>query len=369
MSKERTSKYLLLKGNLAELVIDDARLGAINVSSEEVGTIISCDASEDIIGYESDTSQKWKNGDEIWAEMSPKRQSKHNLSISVSNGNIEAVKSIIAKYPELLTEKPFIEQSFLLIAIENGHSEVAKYFIKTLPPCALDKIINYKDNGKNILHLAAISGLTEIGNLLLDIKPNLIEGIENSNDFTVLHIAASHGNILFVNEMMDKFPNMIHISSKVRGLTAFHLAAINNHVELIKMMMNKTSGDVNVLSNEGKNAFIYASEYKNLELAEMLSEKGSYMQDMMKVIFSNICIIFSQQGLDTRQGLVNIIYEYITYIKINPIPNQPLMMNSNSVCEEIPYIHYTEENSIDWLKVIEGSWVEEQVSSLGCMLL
>ena len=114
-----------------------------------------------------------------------------DLYSAVAEGDLVAVKEILAENPEMLNLKNENEFTPINLACESGQAGVVDYLLKQ----GADPYIGDRENSMP-LHLAAISGSIESIDLLLDHGVDI--NIVDENDMTPLLINLSKASYTFV---------------------------------------------------------------------------------------------------------------------------------------------------------------------------
>ncbi|XP_045619133.1 serine/threonine-protein phosphatase 6 regulatory ankyrin repeat subunit B [Procambarus clarkii] len=114
------------------------------------------------------------------------------------------------------------------IAAQAGHLEILQLLIGKLPP------IEAENNGRHLVHWAAIGGYVPVLNYLQTKKYNL--KVTTGKEETALHLAADHGNLEAVQWLVKQGINFNLRDNK--GFTAEDFARKEHHREVYSFLRN-----------------------------------------------------------------------------------------------------------------------------------
>lgn len=225
---------------------------------------------------------------------------------AVQEGNLEKVKELLEKDPELVNAQGENLWTPLFYAAGYGHIDIVKELISNGA-----KVNMQSTAGWSPLHFAAIRGHKEVVETL--IVKNAHINIKNKMGQTPLHwalwdsqfeicdlllnkgaeitakdnygktpiqTAVEMGYLKIVMRML-KHENAVNDRNMHTGKTLLHIAAINGYKDIAEILINKNI-DVNVKDNSGKSPLYYAAKYCHKETAELLIERGANEKDMKK---------------------------------------------------------------------------------------
>ena len=172
--------------------------------------------------------------------------------------------SIILSRTDRINEPDSWGYTPLVLAIENGHAEIAKMLLKKLPNIDFDQIDN---RGNILLHYAAREGLLEIVEWLWPRTSNA-----NKPDCfgtTPLMLAIIHGRVAVAMTLLEKVPNINFNQSDDEGFTLLLHAVRCDLLEIVKTILTKTDR-INEPNSHGITPLTLAFRHKHIKIAETL---------------------------------------------------------------------------------------------------
>src|SRR5205085_8124971 len=122
------------------------------------------------------------------------------IHLACGEGQIDAVKLLITKQPELLDQPDSNHQTPLLWAASRGHADIVRYLIETganlnSQSHLNDNTVDKESNGYSPLHWACKNGHVKVADILIDNNAQL--DIQTSNDAhqQALHTACQYGQL------------------------------------------------------------------------------------------------------------------------------------------------------------------------------
>jgi len=188
-----------------------------------------------------------------------------DLYSAVAEGDLVAVKEILAENPEMLNLKNENEFTPINLACESGQAGVVDYLLKQ----GADPYIGDRENSMP-LHLAAISGSIESIDLLLDHGVDI--NIVDENDMTPLLFAFSRAQRDAATHLIDKGAD-INLQSVV-GWTPIHLSIAIRSYDIATRLI-EMGAKVNVSLETGATPLHSAVSFGNVEIAKLLLEQGA----------------------------------------------------------------------------------------------
>ncbi len=175
----------------------------------------------------------------------------HALFTAVSDGDLEAVKLLIAKGENVnAKDKNYNGITALFVAVEHGNSEIVKALLNA------GAKVNARDNEKRTpLMMLDEDATAEFVNLLLrqGAKPRAVDKEGN----TVLHGVAAYGNAEVVRILIDAGADID--AQNEEGATALMSAAEAGNLEAVKTLL-EAGADANLKNKEGESALDSTSE-------------------------------------------------------------------------------------------------------------
>lgn len=190
----------------------------------------------------------------------------------------------------------------LLVAIQNGHFNLAKHLINA---GADINVINTK--GDNVLHQIAKKNNPLFHELLNKVNPQLINAKNNDGE-TPIFFAAQNNNVIAIKNLIQHKTEYQHITT-IHGLTPLHYASLFDATEVIKEFeklgvslthctprgnnnahIAAGKGNINTVryllqtkpelfemyNNTGENVFSHAALQDQLEITKLLLQEKHY---------------------------------------------------------------------------------------------
>ncbi|XP_062595975.1 serine/threonine-protein phosphatase 6 regulatory ankyrin repeat subunit C-like [Saccostrea cucullata] len=182
------------------------------------------------------------------------------------NGNLEMCKYLVNTYPHLLDVKDNNGGNALHDAAWGGNIDLLNFLLEK----GFD-VKTKRNDGKTVLHLCCMRGKLEMCKYLVNTYPHLLDFKDNNGE-NALHDAAWAGNIDLLNFLLEKG---FDIKSKRNdGKTVLHLCCMNGKLEMCKYLVNTYPHLLDVKDNNGENALHDAASGGNIDLLNILLEKG-----------------------------------------------------------------------------------------------
>jgi len=220
-----------------------------------------------------------------------------DIHTASSKGDLEEVKALLEKQPDLAQQKNQNDETPLLLAAKFGHLEIAKILIskgsdinaqdrngwaplhyavrssddivKGLISARAD--INLKSKlGESPLLEAINMGNKAITEFLLDRGANV--NLKNNRGETPLHRAAGEGNRELVDLLFSQGAEVNAVTNY--HFTPLHFAAVFNHKETVESLI-EYGADLNIRSNDGGTPLHFAEAAGYRGLAELLKARGA----------------------------------------------------------------------------------------------
>jgi len=191
------------------------------------------------------------------------------LYTAIKNLNLEYIKKLIEKKPELLDSKLPEDLSPIQFACLGGNGEIVNFFIsKGADPKTKD------DDGRTLLHLAALSGSGDAALLL--ISKGIDVDVKDLDGHTPLHMASQSGNLKMVEILISKKANPDAKNNE--GKTPLHDAAIGPDVELVELLISGGADPDAKDDTANKTPLHYAAGSNNLEICRILISKKANIE-------------------------------------------------------------------------------------------
>ncbi|KAF4517504.1 hypothetical protein B566_EDAN006504 [Ephemera danica] len=183
---------------------------------------------------------------------------------SAENGVLATVQNLISTGVNINATDGRYAMSTLIIACNNGHTDVVKLLI------AVGANLNAKDRDNNTaLILASLNNHTNVVKLLIDSRADVnAKSIDNN---TALIWASRNGHTNVVRLLINAGANITIRNG--RRFTALLSAVSYNRTEVVKILLEARNNQ-NVTDNEDGMSLKLAVQEDNVEIARMLLDSG-----------------------------------------------------------------------------------------------
>jgi ankyrin repeat protein len=158
-------------------------------------------------------------------------------------------------------------------AVERGDVETVARMLTETPGI----IGEFDDEGKTLLHRAALQGRVNVAQLLLNRGAKIDERSRDGNSVTPLHLAASGGHLEMVKQLLRSGADVkLTASSDFFRWDALMFAIEGNHKEMVEFLLaNGAFAGVTGAMRVKINPLLFAARRGNVEIAEMLLNNGA----------------------------------------------------------------------------------------------
>ncbi len=220
-----------------------------------------------------------------------------SLILACINGNLEAVKLILAARPELLLETDALGQTPLMWACSKEHLGIVKYLIEQisqLPRQAhIDAINHIASNGRVALHYAADNGCTEVMKLLLNDRADPLHAQSPKTNFYPIHIACQKGNLASVKLLLQSnFQKQLNCTDNLHQ-TPLIWAASKGHANIVAYLLlqgaDPTLHSIPVGGNGPSTALGYArknNHHNVIEIFEIYNNNKLSWEEKNQILHS-----------------------------------------------------------------------------------
>lgn len=187
------------------------------------------------------------------------------VQTAILSGNVETCKFVLSKFRLDSVANP------LHLAIDKGHSQLAKYLIE-------ENLVDLKAKDKNLrnaFHIAARNGENKTLEYLLNKEKSLIDEPDGSEGLTPLSWACVKSQESSVEVLLSKGANIELVDFQKRS--ALHHAAIVGNVNIAKLILD-FKGQNDVIEKADKNGIRPIDQaicYGHRDLVMLLLKKGA----------------------------------------------------------------------------------------------
>ena len=245
----------------------------------------------------------------------------HELSSAIKKDDLEKVRILLKKYPNLSTIKDKKGNTLLHMAAQQGTVWVSyidpnvkneegktalhialendnKGFFNQLISANKDLDLNVKNSlGDTALHIACRKGIMAFVDRLLN--EHTMTNVINNNKETPAYIAAREGHESVVKALWEKGDSASFKQKDTSGLTAVSIAAKKGHLPIIKFFKEANEELLRETDNKGNTLFHLAAEggYKNVAEELLNFDRAYYLGKLNADGFSGLHLAV-QQGRD-----------------------------------------------------------------------
>ena len=192
------------------------------------------------------------------------------LHYAAAIGNLGLVKELVKRKVPVDIKTPKKGKTPLLIAIVEGHLEVAKYLV--------DKGANVyeKDaNGASALHYAAMSGQLDMFQYVDSMmnKEKQYTPRKDNNGSTLLHLAALSGGLELTKDILEKYGDSMLQKENNGGYIPLHFAAAMKNRDMVELFI-KYGANKTIEQDKRYSAARIAKKKGCHDIAELILDAG-----------------------------------------------------------------------------------------------
>jgi ankyrin repeat protein len=131
------------------------------------------------------------------------------------------------------------------------------------------------EDGKGLLHWAAIKGYASLASTLIDGGKPVDCAVDSESASTPLHYAAMTGHSEVVQILLDKGAK-VDATCRTHGATALHYASYHRHLEVAKLLLAQ-GANIEATDKNGGTPLHPAAFAGHLEIVKLLLEKSAYI--------------------------------------------------------------------------------------------
>jgi len=188
-----------------------------------------------------------------------------NIHQAIQQGNIDAVRAILAEKPDVLESRNERNLTPLILASLQGHTEIVR--------CLLEKgaDLNATDNeGSNVLHNAAAGGHDDI--MALFFARGMDVNAKDNRGMTALHFACSRGFLPSARFLISEGAD-VHAEEN-NGRTSLFFAAASGNLDLCRLLI-ENGAHADVQNRFARTPLTYAIWRDHQDVADLLISNGA----------------------------------------------------------------------------------------------
>ncbi|XP_062619034.1 putative ankyrin repeat protein RF_0381 [Saccostrea cucullata] len=191
------------------------------------------------------------------------------LHIACMQSKFEMCQYIIQHYPDMLHQVDYNGWNVALYAAQGGNVEVLQHLAQK----GVDMTYKNKDSC-NILHIACANSKSEMCQYIIKHYPDMLDQI-NDDGLNVALYAAKGGNVEILELLKQKHVDMTYKNKD--GCNILHIACANSKLEMCQHIIEHYPDILNQVNDDGWNAALHAIQGGNVEILELLAQKGADM--------------------------------------------------------------------------------------------
>ncbi|XP_056001971.1 uncharacterized protein LOC125662195 [Ostrea edulis] len=156
------------------------------------------------------------------------------MHLACISGNLEIVRFLVSKYPELLNAKDKKGYDAILSCAKGQSLETLKYLENM--QCFTHQTL---PKGKGILHIACKHSSVDVVKYLCQMYPQELER-RDSKGKTALHMSALNASVGVIQYLLDI--EVDHYALSTSKQTILHLACYNSNIDILKYIAKKLPG-------------------------------------------------------------------------------------------------------------------------------
>ncbi|XP_046565004.1 ankyrin repeat domain-containing protein 50-like [Haliotis rubra] len=211
----------------------------------------------------------------------------HILSTACIGGNIDIVKYVVSKQPELINRNRNDGRTSLMWAAWHGRENIFGYLLRN----GADHI-SMDNYGDNILHYASHGGHTGIVEKILAEAEIDIHSIDRWGR-TALMEAADQGHKQVFDILVRKGSSISHEDKD--GNNVLHVACGGGHVEMVEHILSRVKFDINCRGKDGATPLMIAARCGHRGVFDLLVGKGADTS-LLDNMENNILHLASMEG-------------------------------------------------------------------------
>ncbi|XP_062604564.1 putative ankyrin repeat protein RF_0381 [Saccostrea cucullata] len=158
-----------------------------------------------------------------------------------------------------------------------------------------------KKVGCSILHIACMKSKLEMCQYIIQHYPDMLNHL-NDNGWNVALYAAQGGNVEILKFLAEKGVDMTYKNKD--GSNILHIACMNSKLEMCRYITQHYPELLNQEDYNGWNVVLYATQGGNVEILELLAEKGVDMTHKNKEGCSILHIACNNSKLEMCQYII-----------------------------------------------------------------
>ncbi|XP_062600479.1 putative ankyrin repeat protein RF_0381 [Saccostrea cucullata] len=182
------------------------------------------------------------------------------------NGNTDLCRYLLDRDPHILNQVDDDGWNAASCAAQGGNVEI----LELLAQKGVDMTFKSK-KGSNILHIACMKSKLEMCQHIIQHYPDMLNQV-NDDGCNVALFAAQGGNVGILELLAQKGVDMTLKSKK--GSNILHIASMNSKSDMCQHIIQHYPDMLNQVNDDGWNVALFAAQGGNVEILELLEEKG-----------------------------------------------------------------------------------------------
>ncbi|KAL3854825.1 hypothetical protein ACJMK2_014068 [Sinanodonta woodiana] len=204
-----------------------------------------------------------EQGTNPWCRTSEEETFLHTACIE---GELDMTKYLVGMYPKMLYDMDRNKYTPAHHAAVSGSVDVLRYLIDH---CADPWCLTAE--GETLLHIACLYGQLEIAEYLVQLDPQMLHEVDNSNS-TPAHHAAANGNVAVLRYILNSGANPWCRTSEEE--TLLHRSCIKGELEMIKYLVETYPKMLHERDKSKNTPAHYAAESGNVAVLTYLIDSG-----------------------------------------------------------------------------------------------
>ncbi|KAK3588334.1 hypothetical protein CHS0354_020957 [Potamilus streckersoni] len=219
-------------------------------------------------------------------------------------GQLDMSKYILAKYPAMIHEVEYCNETPGHYAVKNNNISVLQYLIEhgLDPWCRTSR-------QETLLHISCMAGQLEMTRYLVEKYPDMISKVTDCKR-SPGHYAAENGNVSVLQYLIDH--GLDPWCRTVKQETFLHMACFGDKLEMTQFLVEKYPDMINEVDNCKETPGHYAAQNSNIYVLQYLIDNGldpRCRTDTQETLLHMSCIAgqleMTHYLVETYHGMIN----------------------------------------------------------------